>query len=224
MKLVSRVSLTFKMYKPVDKVTFGNGVINCLSPVLPPTLTTLPIPVADLQAVNDALNTAVINLQTSGSRQARTVVKNAVTEWITAFGMTAAYISMIAQGDDEIITAAGFDPTKGNSQPKPKPGLAADFQASINGFKGAILAGSQSPVPEATVYVCYALPAGVSVNFSENTMILTVEGKSVYINVATQKKTEMYNLPSTATFSVGMYAVNSAGAGPATALQQVTTQ
>ena len=55
-------------------------------------------------------------------------------------------------------------------------------------------------------------------------MIVTVEGKNVYINIAMQKKTEMYNLPNAATFNVGMFAINRAGTGPATALQQVTTQ
>ncbi len=34
----------------------------------------------------------------------------------------------------------------------------------------------------------------------------------------------MYNLPSGAAFKVGMYAINRAGAGPATATQQVITQ
>ena len=34
----------------------------------------------------------------------------------------------------------------------------------------------------------------------------------------------MYNLPSSTAFNVGMYAVNRAGVGPATATQQVVTQ
>jgi hypothetical protein len=54
--------------------------------------------------------------------------------------------------------------------------------------KGAIVAGTQTPVAEAAAYVYYAFPDGVSVSFSENTMILTVEGKSIYINTVTQKK------------------------------------
>ncbi len=56
------------------------------------------------------------------------------------------------------------------------------------------------------VYIYFALPDGVTVSFTENTMILTVEGKNIYVNAATQKKTEMYNLPSSAAFNVGMYA------------------
>ncbi len=74
------------------------------------------------------------------------------------------------------------------------------------------------------VYISCAMTPGVTISFAENTMILIVDGKNVYINVTTQKKTEMYNLPNAATFNVGMFAVNSAGIGLATALQQVTTQ
>ncbi len=103
--------------------------------------------------------------------------------------------------------------------------MANSFQASINGFKGAIISGSKTAVSNAaSLYISYSMTPGVTVSFAENTMILTVDGKSVYINVTTQKKTEMYNLPNAATFNVGMFAVNSAGIGPATALQQVTTQ
>lgn len=225
MKLISRVSMAFKKDKPVDKVKFGSGVLACLTP---PTAAisfpNLPVPVVALQQLNDQLNDAVVAVQTTESRQSKTALKNVVSDWTTAFGITGAYISMVAQGNDQIINEAGFIATKSVSQPKQKPGLAIDFQATINGFKGAILAGTQSPVAEAEAYVYYAFPDGVNVSFSENTMIINVEGKSIYISTVTQKKTEMYNLPSSAAFNVGMYAINRAGAGPATATQKVITQ
>lgn len=225
MKLTSRVSMAFKKDKPVDKVKFGSGVLACLSPAsASATYPNLPIPVADLQLLNDTLNASVVAVQTTGSRQSKTALKNAAADWTSAFGITGTYISMVAQGNEQTITEAGFVPTKTATQPTQKPGLATDFQATINGFKGAILAGMQTPVTEAAAYVYYALPDGVSVSFSENTMILTVDGKNIYINTATQRKTEMYNLPSSAAFNVGMYAINRAGAGPATATQQVITQ
>lgn len=225
MKLVSRVSMAFKKDKPVDKVKFGCGVLTCLTPsVVTESFPNLPVPVTGLQAINDALNAAVIAMQTTGSRQAKTVLKNAVTDWTGAFGITGTYISMLAQGNDQLINEAGYIATKSFSQPSQKPALATNFQANINGFKGAIVAGTQTPVAQADAYVYYAFPDGVSVNFTENTMIITVEGKSIYINAVTQRKTEMYNLPSSAAFNVGMYAINRAGAGPATATQQVITQ
>lgn len=225
MKLQCKVSFLFKGFKPVDKVKFGAGVLSCLTPPLvTASYPNLPIPVADLQLLNDTLNASVVAVQTTGSRQAKTALKNAAADWTSAFAITGAYISMVAQGNAQTITEAGFIPTKTVTQPTQKPALATDFQATINGFKGAILAGMQTPVPQAAVYVYYALPEGASVSFSENTMILTVGDKTVYINAATQKKTEMYNLPSSAAFNVGMYAVNRAGAGPATATQKVITQ
>jgi hypothetical protein len=225
MKLVSRVSMAFKKDNAVDKVKFGSGVLACLSqPSVAASFPNLPVPVANLQDINDVLNEAVVAVQTTGSRQSKTALKNAVTDWTSAFGITGTYIGMVAQGNDQLINEAGYLATKSVSQPKQKPGLATDFQATINGFKGAILAGTQTPVAEAAAYVVYAFPDGVSVNFTENTMIITVEGKSIYINTVTQKKTEMYNLPSSAAFNVGMYAINSAGVGPATATQKVVTQ
>jgi hypothetical protein len=217
--------MAFKKYLAVDKVKFGSGVLTCLAqPSVAASFPNLPIPVATLQNQNDILNDAVVAVQTTGSRQSKTTLKNAVADWTDAFGITGTYVSMVAQGNDQLITESGYIPTKSFSQPAQKPGLATDFQATINGFKGAIAAGVQTPVAEAAAYVYYALPDGVSVNFSENTMIITVEGKSIYINAVTQKKTEMYNLPSSAAFNVGMYAINSAGVGPATATQQVITQ
>ena len=63
---------------------------------------------------------------------------------------------MVAQGNEQTITEAGFVPTKTVTQPTQKPGLATDFQATINGFKGAILAGSQTPLP--TLLCMYILP------------------------------------------------------------------
>ena len=225
MKLQCKVSMAFKSAKPVDKVKFGSGVLACLLPAkVTASYPNLPVPVADLQLINDTLNASVVAVQTTGSRQSKTALKNAAADWTSAFGITGTYISMVAQGNEQTITEAGFVPTKTVTQPTQKPGLATDFQATINGFKGAILAGVQTPVPEAAAYIYYALPDGVTVSFSENTMILTVDGKNIYINTATQKKTEMYNLPSSAAFNVGMYAVNRAGAGPATATQQVITQ
>ena len=73
---------------------------------------------------------------------------------------------MVAQGNEQVINEAGFIATKTVSQPSQKPGLAKNFQATINGFKGAILAGTQTPVAEAAAYIYYALPDGVTVNFT----------------------------------------------------------
>ena len=225
MRRLSQVSFGFKKAKPADKVKFGSGVVKCLSgPTALLTYPNLPIPVADLEAVTLSLNNAVVADQSTGSRQSRTALKNAVADWVNTFGLTGSYINMVAQGNDQTIADAGFLSTKTNSHPRPKPSLAADFQATINGFKGAILAGCKTPVHSAAAYAYYALPNGASVTFSENTMIITMDGKSCYVTVATQKKVELYNLPSTTTFKVGMYAINGSGAGPATGLQEVTTQ
>ena len=76
MKLQSKVSMAFKSVKPVDKVKFGSGVLACLSPAtVTATFPNLPIPVADLQVLNDTLNASVVAVQTTGSRQSKQHLK-----------------------------------------------------------------------------------------------------------------------------------------------------
>ena len=69
-----------------------------------------------------------------------------------------------------------------------------------------------------------AAPDGVSINYNGNVMIITVGEKSVYVIADTAKQTEFFNLPSETSFNVNMYALNSAGSGPATQAQKVVTQ
>ncbi len=229
MQLSSRASLAFKKEKPPVKVTFGNNVVNSLTP--PATSAKgvkamypdIPIPVASLQQLNDALALAIADSLT-GNHSAIAAVKDAVYEWDNAFGTTANYITSMADGSEATIRAAGYVPTKSESQPAQKPGAATNFKATINGMKGAIIAGAKKAVPEAAAYVYAAFPEEAVVTYNSNTMIITIGGKSIYISADTRKQTELYNLPSGVPHNVTMFAINSAGTGPASAVQQVIPQ
>ena len=226
MNLLTKASLSFKRLKVAEKPAFGANVITCLTPLLAKknklTATGLPVPVDQLQAFNDALSAAIAAALT-GNHTARLAVKTAVAEWDNAFTLTANYISEIAGGDAVVIRQSGFVPTKSERTPAQKPQAPGSFNATINGSKGAIIAGAKK-VPNAKVNVFSAVPAEAIVGYNGNTMHITIGGKTIYIMVNTQKQTEFCNLPSSTPFNVSMFSVNSAGSGPAVTAQQVTTQ
>lgn len=230
MKLVSKASLAFKKKRAAIKVPFGLNVINSLTAIFVPDnqnakalSTDLPVPITELQALNDALNLALTNSQT-GTHAAIAAVKVAVANWNVGFTSTAIFITSIAHGDAVFIRTAGFVSTKSESQPSQRPGPITDFKAIINGTKGAIIAGAKTSVFAARGYVFSALPEGATISYNDNTMVITVGDKVIYINVSTQKQTELFTLPSGVPYNVSGYAINSAGSGPATAMQQVIPQ
>jgi len=229
MKLIARASLAFKQQKPASKATFGNNVTNALKALVPPQkgvqpdFSNLPVPIAELEKLNAALAAAVADALT-GNHTAIATLKSTVLEWNEAFTQTANYVTTVAAGDVAAIRSTGFVPTKTESQPKAKPGPTADFKATINGFKGAIIAGAKKAVPAASAYVYAALPNDASVSYDGNMMIINIAGKTLYISADTRKQTELYNLPSGVPYNVSMYAFNRAGSGPASASQQVIPQ
>ncbi len=218
---MSKASLAFKLKKPTTKPSFGSNVITALGEsVLFPDL---PVNIAELTTVNNALSTAIAAALT-GNHTAVAAVKTAVTNWDNAFTLTANYVSSIAQGDETVIRAGGFIPTKSESQPTQKPGASAGFTATINGSKGAIIAASKNAIPEARAYLYSAVPDGVTVNYNGNTMIITVGDKIIYINADTRRQTEFYHLPSGIAYYVSMFAFNRAGNGPASTSTPVIPQ
>ena len=229
MKLNCKTSLAFKKYKPAEKPPFGSNVIAALSPqtqskqAAAAAYPEMPVPVADLQTINDAL-AAAITAALTGNHSSVAAVKAAIAAWNNAFTLTANYVTSIANCDESIIRSAGFVPTKSETTPTQKPGAVTGFKATINGSKGAIIAGSKTGVPEAGAYLYSALPDGADVTYNGNTMIITVAGKSIYIMADTHRQAEFYNLPSGVPYNVSVYAVNRAGSGPAATSQQVITQ
>ena len=137
MKLTAKASLAFKSEKRTTKPSFGANVIAALgASILFPDL---PVTIAELTTVNNALS-AALTAALTGNHTAVATVKTAVINWDNAFTLTANYVTSIAQGDETVIRDAGFIPTKSESQPTPKPAASAGFTATINGSKGAIIA------------------------------------------------------------------------------------
>ena len=228
MQLKPKASLAFKKTKPSAKPSFGTNVINSLDTIVTAAnarfaVADLPVPVATLLTINNDLAAAISDALT-GNHTAVASVKDAVTAWNEAFTLTANFISTNADGSIPAIREAGFVPTKSETTPAQKPGAAANFKATINGSKGAIMAGSKTAVAGATAYLYTAAPDGVAISYNGNTVVITVGEKSVYIVADTKKQIEICNLPNGLPLNVSMVAVNAAGTGPATAPQQVITQ
>lgn len=222
MKLTSRASLAFKRERPAAKTAFGSNVITALQNASA-QFPNLPVSITALQTLNSNLSAAIAAALT-GNHIAVAALKIAITDWNNGFTLTANYVTSVAQGDEALIRSAGFVPTKSETQPSQKPGHANGFNATINGSKGAIIAGCKNAVPQAVSYLFSAVPDDVTVNYNGNTMIIAVGEKTIYINAEIHKQTEFFHLPSGVSYSVSMFAVNRAGCGPAANSQKVIPQ
>ncbi len=230
MVLNPKASLDFKRKNPEAKVSFGSKVIGGLTPdqlqKAKATQSDLPVPVADLQDVNDRLQAAITSAGT-GNYAAISDVKTIAKEWSGKFGLTANFITTVAQSTDNpagFILSVNFVPTKTETTPTVQPGAVDNFYVTINGTKGAIIAGGKKPTVGAMANVFVAFPDGVTVSFSNNTMIITTEDKSIFINVDTQRQTKMYGLTSAQQYNVCAYGVNRKGHGPVSATLEIVPQ
>lgn len=220
MQLTPKASLQFKIENVSYKTTFGQNVVNCLTPLATGknskyAVEDLPVPVAELKTLNDNLIAAAA-ARVDGGRAAANALKNATIEWNAGFTATANYITVQAAGNAADIISAGFIPTKSQTQSQQKPGAITNFMATINGSKGAIIADGRKGVPTAKGYVVTSLPPGATISYVGDTVIITAGDAKIYLSVKTKGKVELYNLPSGVPYSVSMFAINSAGNGPAT--------
>ena len=228
MKLIPKASLAFKLKNAPSKTTFGQNVITALTPLVTAkksiaNFSDMPVPVAELQVLNDSL-VAAVAATVDGGRAAAAALKAAVIAWNAGFAATANFISAEAEGNPMLILAAGFLPTKGETQPAQKPAAITNFKATINGTRGSIVASSANGDSNAKAYVVTAVPPGATVSYSQDTVIITINGATIYLSAKTRRDTELNNVPSGVAYSVSMFAINSAGSGPATPGQQVIPQ
>ncbi len=208
-------SLAFKKSTPSEKVTLGGAVAAALSNN-PKIFVNLPVSPDDLLADNNTLSSAVQTAK-DGSHTSVSALENAVAQWDEDFTNTANYISIvIAEGNKNLINMSRFPCTKTETTPVPLPSAPADYFATINGKKGAVIAGTKKRLPNAAVMVNVAMPDGVEVAFKDNVMSLTVNGTTIFVNVGTRKEAEFYELPTGVPYTLLGFGVNAAGSGPAT--------
>lgn len=221
MQRESNASMAFTRETPAQKAIFGQNVINGLT-TNAATFPTLPVPLTELTANNDALSAAVLAAKT-GDYIAVANLRTILKVWNTNFRFTAKYVSLVANGDEGTVRSAGFIPTKSETTPCQKPGAATHLAVSVNGSKGNFSAACPS-VAGATSYVFAAVPQGGSVTYNGGMMQITLGDKTFYVLVNTRGKADFTNVPSGAELSVSVYAVNRAGCGPAINGQSVIPQ
>ncbi len=221
MQRASNASMAFIKETPAQKASFGQNVVNGLA-ANPETFNTLPIALTELTANNTALSAAVLAAK-AGDHVAVANLKAVLKVWNTSFRVMARYVSFIANGNEGTVRLAGFTPTKSETTPSQKPGATSRLGLSVNGSKGNFTAVCPS-VKGATSYVFAAAPEGGSVTYNGETMQLTLGDKTFYVLVSTRGRADFTNVPSGLELSVSVYAVNSAGSGPAANGQHVIPQ
>src|SRR4051812_33728244 len=214
-------SLSFLDEKPSEKTTFGQSVITALI-ANAAKFPNLPIPTETLTEYNDELASGDLAART-GDRTAIAALKNVEKTWDGAFRLTAAYVGIVADGDETTIRLAFFEPTKSQRTPATKPGITGNFRALVNGGKGTFFATCDA-VSGAKTYVFLALPEGFDVSFNGDMLLLTAGNVTAQIQVTTKRKAQFTNLTSGVEISAGVFAVNSAGAGPLANGQTVRPQ
>jgi len=221
MQRESNASLAFIRETPAEKAPFGQSVIDGLT-ANAITFPNLPVPLTELSANNSALTAAVLAAK-SGDHIANANLKAVLKVWNANFRRTARYVSLVANGDEPTIRLANLVPTKSESTPKQKPGATSHLAIGVNGSKGNFTAACPS-VSGATSYVFAAVPEGGSASYNGDMMQLTLGDKTFYVVVATRGKADFTNVPSGDELYISVYAVNSAGCGPATNGQSVIPQ
>jgi hypothetical protein len=215
------VKMTFTKLAPPKKTSLGKTIIANLGDNTG-TFPAPPVSTDQLTIINNNLIDAEFAAQT-GDKNAKENLKQRNQEWDDAFKFTANYVNYVANGNGATITLAGFEQSKPDTSPAQKPGVANNFKAAVNGTKGNI-AVSWDAVDSAKAFVVTALPPNASVDYNGDTMLLTIGDATVYVSVGTNRKVEISNVPVGTQLAVSVYAVNSAGAGPAANGQHVIAQ
>lgn len=221
MQLKEKASLAFINDSVSEKITFGAAVTTALGNANG-NFPNLPVPVADLLTVNGDLGNAAIAART-GDHVAVANLTNIEKIWEDDFRKTAIYVTAVANGDAAVIREAGFEPTKGESQPAQQPGIISKFNVQVDPGKGCFSAGCAVNTG-ADAYVYAAATNDVQITYSGDTMIITAGASTIYIRVDTHRQTHFTNMPSGVPLNVSMYAVNRAGSGPATGSNSVIPQ
>ena len=221
MALEVNASLDFIKFPASEKPIWGKNVYNCIGKIVT-QFPDLPVTLAILLDTNDKLSNAQM-AALSGDKVAASKVKGLEKLWNTQYKKTAKYVSMVADGNVDLIIDAGFKPTKGNRQKKAAPDTVTGFNVDIDMAKGSCKAACDAE-ELAKGYVYIAAPESVSTTIQGDTLVIDVNGTLVHIKTETQSRTYFTNLPSGQKQCISMYAFNSSGCAALTEKQSVIPQ
>jgi hypothetical protein len=162
---IIKVSLSFHRTKPADIDTMATNVkenifLHSTIFLAPP----VPAAMFEAQLADHAIKRA---LYKGGGINQKGAYLASVAVLMNTLDLTAEYVDTVAQGDPNIITMAGFKPTKGNASKMTKPGKAVDV--SIRRSDTGVLRTECDTLPGAETYTCvltmgYPLPSDAIIN------------------------------------------------------------
>ena len=221
MEIKAKASLDCVNYPIPKKVTFGQNVAACLD-AESKIFINLPVSTVTLLDTTNALNDAEQAAMT-GDKVAIQKRKKLNALWNDQFRQTAAYISLVADGNVEQIKSTGFAPTKTTRQKKPKIASLLNFQAKVESAKGTATASCKR-AKGANGYVLVAAPDGVKMSMLGNDMLVDVNGIIVRVKTGTQSAATFTGLQSEQRVNVSMFAFNASGNSALTDAQSVLPQ
>ena len=217
-----KVSLGFLNLPTSKKAPFGANVIQLLT-TNAALFPSLPVPIATLTTLNNALALALKNAE-DGGKQTRADLNAAINAWNAAFQKVANYVNLVANGDVQIITKSGYNATKGTKQRAPVPGTLKNFHAVAPKAAG-IIDVSYDADTSSHGYVAIATPEeGVSISQTGNQLAITAGGVTTYVLLSTRSKTQFENMPKGKQLYLSVLAFNASGAGPLTNGQEAIPQ
>jgi hypothetical protein len=211
MPIKPKVSLDFiRLTDPADKVSFGNDVIQGLT-TFKSDFPNLPEPLPALIELNNALSDGITQAAT-GNFAARKALEKKIKMWNDGFRNNAVYVDGIANGDEELIARSGYKSTRTEPVHTKVPGAADKFELIPENEPGAF--GVKSHVPGATSYLFIAFPDGVTVQQDHDMLVITVEGKKLYLMADTHSNVHFSHTETGTPLNVQVMGFNLAGTGP----------
>ena len=228
---VVRCSLSFHRIRVDELDVFAVGVRDGVYGN--PTLFATPvIPTIDFQALIDTyLNTRGAYKQ--GGKAQKGPFRQAKDELMRGLDETANYVNSIAQGDENIITIAGYVPTKGVASTTPEPTQFTTTTLS-RGISGVLFAECENQKGVDT-YACIMtvaepLPTDVSINAAGQLILGTnaaapktddvpvlPDPSGATIDFNKSRKKEFEGLTPGVTYYFYFFGINASGVGPLSA-------
>ena len=217
-----KASLDFVNLSTGDKPAFGGNVVTCLT-ANASVFANLPVSLEELTLQNRTLTVAFENYQ-NGGKQQRAALNKALAAWQNAFELTANYVSLVANGNQDTIVISGFDATKGTRQRAPEPGTLKNFHAIAPKATGVIDISCDADTTSHGYIAISSQEEGATITQNGNQLSITAGGITTNIIVSTRSRARFTNMPTGKTQYLSIFAFNASGAGPLTNGQQAIPQ
>lgn len=210
MNLKPRVDRSFLKDTPAKKADLGIQVCDAIE-AHAATYPNLPVSAADLRKTTNKL--ADLNVIAAGGDHLSIVQRNAVEkEWNNEFSLTADYVTFLANGNELIITNAGFKTTKTVSVTTVPPAQVVGIIATSTSKTNLHV---EWTLQRGSSYICLLLKKGFGADVSlvNGQVTIGTPENLVAFKSDTHNKVDFQGLTSLTEVDIVVYAVNVKGAG-----------